>query len=170
MAVRPTGLRLGASLVAVASLTLAACTTSDGFIDGQQKVIVTGATLQTPPLDEIKGDLALGKEHYRSGSFGLAEKHFRLAVEKDSSNPEGWLGLAAAYDKLRRWDLADRAYRRAYALVGPTPELLNNRGYSYMLRGNYRQAGIDLSEAALKAPDDERIRTNLGYFRSRTGG
>jgi Flp pilus assembly protein TadD len=169
MTERPKGLRL-AGLVAVASLTLAACTTSGGFIEGQQTVVVTGATLQTPPLDEIKGDLALGKEHYRNGSFGLAEKHFRLAVEKDPPNPEAWLGLAAAYDKLGRWDLADRAYRRAYVLVGPTPELLNNRGYSYMLRGKYRRAGIDLAEAAAKAPDDERIRTNLDHLRLRTGG
>jgi Flp pilus assembly protein TadD len=43
---------------------------------------------------------------------------------------------SASYDRLGRFDLAERAYQSAIHLVGETTVILNNRGYSYMLRGN----------------------------------
>ena len=89
------------------------------------------------PLDEIKDDVALGKEHYQATNYGLAELHFRRAAQTSRNNAEAWLGLAASYDRLKRFDLADRAYREVLRLTGPTPELLNNRGYSYLLRGGF---------------------------------
>jgi Flp pilus assembly protein TadD len=128
-------------------------------------VELTTASIATPepakPLDEVKDDVTLGKEHYRATNYGLAEMHFRRAVETAGGDAEAWLGLAAAYDQLKRFELADRAYARLLKLTGPTPELLNNRGYSYLLRGDLRRASQDLSAAAAKAPDDERIRNNL---------
>jgi Flp pilus assembly protein TadD len=108
-----------------------------------------------------KDDLTLGKEHYRAGNYGLAELHFRRASEASASNAEAWLGLAAAYDQLKRFPLADRAYRQVLKLAGPTPEVLNNRGYSYLLRGDLRRASQDLTAAAAADPDNERIRNNL---------
>jgi Flp pilus assembly protein TadD len=113
------------------------------------------------PLDEVKDDITLGKEHYRAQNYGLAEMHFRRAVETTGGDAEAWLGLAASYDQLKRFELADRAYARVLQLAGPTPELLNNRGYSYLLRGDLRRASQDLSAASAKAPEDERIRNNL---------
>ena len=115
----------------------------------------------TPPLDAPKDDLALGKEHFRARNYGLAELHFRRAVEQQKSNPESWLGLAASYDQLRRFDLADRAYKQVLKLTGSTSEFLNNRGYSYLLRGDLRRASEDLTLAAAKDPADERIQHNL---------
>ena len=54
-------------------------------------------------------------------------------------------GLAASYDRLRRFDLADRAYAQAIRSSAPTPEILNNQGFSYMLRGDYGRARAQLS-------------------------
>jgi tetratricopeptide (TPR) repeat protein len=54
--------------------------------------------LGSDPYDE----LSLGKKHYRANDFGLAEKHFRKAVETHPRDAEAWLGLAASYDRLRR--------------------------------------------------------------------
>src|SRR5262249_43999701 len=51
-------------------------------------------------------DLNLGKKYFRAANFGLAERHFRRAVEQHPRDLEAWIGLAAAYDRLRRWDLA----------------------------------------------------------------
>jgi Flp pilus assembly protein TadD len=85
-------------------------------------------------------DLSLGKKQFRAANYALAEGHFRRAAELHSQDAEAWVGLAACYDRLRRFELADRAYRQAIELIGPTPELLNNRGYSYMLRGDYVRA------------------------------
>jgi Flp pilus assembly protein TadD len=156
-------------LAAVAPLMLAlaatgGCSTAGLGLD---TVLTTGTVAAaspapTKPLDEVKDDLALGKEHFRAGNHGLAELHFRRAVESSSGNPEAWLGLAAAYDEMKRFKLADRAYGEALKLTGPSAEFLNNRGYSYLLRGDLRRASKDLSAAAALDPQNERIRNNLG--------
>ena len=89
-------------------------------------------------------DLSLGKKYFRTANFSLAERHFRRAVEHDPHDLESWLGLAASYDRLRQFDLADRAYDQAETVAGPQAEILNNRGYSYMLRGDYARARATL--------------------------
>jgi tetratricopeptide (TPR) repeat protein len=106
-------------------------------------------------------DLSLGKKYYRSGSYGLAEKYFRRAVETHAQDAEAWLGLAAAYDQLRRFDLADRAYGQAIRIAGPTVEIVNNQGYSLMLRGKYREAAAKFAQAAAKAPENVYVKNNI---------
>ena len=117
----------------------------------------TGRILGTDPNDELN----LGKKYFRAGSFGLAEQHFRKAVEGAPRDAEAWTGLAAAYDRLKRFDLADRAYQQAMAIVGPTPEVLNNHGYSYMLRTDYRRAREKFLAAHAKDPGNPYIKNNL---------
>jgi Flp pilus assembly protein TadD len=106
-------------------------------------------------------DLALGKKQYRANNFGLAEKYFRHAVELHPNDAEAWLGLAACYDRLRRFDLADRAYGQAIRIVGPTAEILNNQGYSYMLRGDYKRARSTLLTAQRKDPSNKFVENNM---------
>ena len=106
-------------------------------------------------------DLSLGKKHFRAGNYGLAERHFRRAVELHPNDAESWIGLAASYDRLRRFELADRAYRQAIEIIGPTPEVLNNQGYSYMLRGDYVRARTTLRAAQSQDPDSPFIKNNL---------
>jgi Flp pilus assembly protein TadD len=106
-------------------------------------------------------DLSLGKKQYRVGNFGDAEKHFRRAVELHPRDAESWVGLAASYDRLRRFDLADRAYKQAISIIGPTPEILNNQGFSYMLRGDYKRAREKLLAAQAKDPNSPFIQNNL---------
>ena len=74
---------------------------------------------------------------------------------------ESWIGLAASYDRLRRFDLADRAYDQAIKIAGPTPEILNNIGYSLMLRGDYRRARETLLQAQAQDPSSPYVRNNL---------
>ena len=105
--------------------------------------------------------LSLGKKQYRANNFGLAEKYFRHAAELHPRDAEAWLGLAAAYDRLRRFDLADRAYAQAVGIVGSTTEILNNQGYSYMLRGDYKRAREKLDAALRKDPGNKYVQNNL---------
>jgi Flp pilus assembly protein TadD len=109
-------------------------------------------------------DLSLGKENFREGNYGLAERYFRKAVESGPKDAEAWLGLAAAYDRLRRFDMADRAYAEVIKVAGATPEILNNQGYSYMLRGNFDRAREILLQARAKAPDNPYIQNNLALL------
>jgi len=106
-------------------------------------------------------DLNAGKKHYRANNFGMAEKHFRRAVESHPRDAEAWLGLAASYDRLRRFDLADRAYAQAVGILGPTTEILNNEGYSYMLRGDYKRAREKLMAAQRQEPGNKFVQNNI---------
>ena len=106
-------------------------------------------------------DLSLGKKHFRAANYGLAERHFRRAVELHPNDAESWIGLAASYDRLRRFELADRAYRQAIEIIGPTPEVLNNQGYSYILRGDYPRARAKLAEARALDPKNPFVLNNI---------
>jgi Flp pilus assembly protein TadD len=127
-----------------------------GTVDGLPQATSSGL-IGSDPND----DLSLGKKHYRAANYGLAEGHFRRAVESHPRDAEAWLGLAASYDRLRRFDLADRAYKETIAIIGETPEVLNNKGYSYILRGDYPRARGILLAAQAKDPNSPYIRNNL---------
>ncbi len=110
-------------------------------------------------------EMETGKQHFRAANYGLAEKHFRKSVELNPTKAEAWLGLAASYDQLGLFSRSDRAYLQAIKLVGPKPAILNNQGYSQMLRGNKRQARKLLRKAARMAPDNARIKGNLDLLK-----
>jgi tetratricopeptide (TPR) repeat protein len=175
-----------ALIVAVAGLWLAGCSTQSNFSNlFNQKTPGADASAAAPPDAEAEttgsvpppgvpaaaepgllgsdpnDDLSLGKKQYLANNYGLAEKHFRRAVELHPRDAEAWLGLAASYDRLRRFDLADRAYEQAIGILGPTAEILNNQGYSYMLRGDYKRAHAKLIAAQNKDPRNKFVRNNL---------
>ena len=173
-----------ALLIASAGLALAACNTTDNLLsqsaDPPQQDVAADALASAdnpPPLgvpveaetpgllgSDPNDELALGKKMYRANNFGLAEQHFRKAVELHPRDAEAWLGLAASYDRLRRFDLADRAYGEASKIVGETVEILNNEGYSYMLRGDYKRARAKLLLADRKDPGNKYVANNLNLL------
>jgi Flp pilus assembly protein TadD len=122
------------------------------------------ATVQDPgevkyhPSDE---PLKLGMEYFSRGQYGIAQRYYRDAVEKAPKDVTAWIGLAASYDRLRRFDLADQAYKRAIALGGETVQLLNNQGYSYMLRGDLTKARLKFQKAYELDPTNATIVNNL---------
>jgi len=118
-------------------------------------------TAAAPRSSDPNDDVSLGKKYFRAGNFALAERHFRRAVELHPRDVDSWIGLAASYDRQRRFELADRAYDQATKIVGPTAEILNNRGYSYMLRGDQRRARETLLEAQSRDPGNAYIKNNL---------
>ena len=51
--------------------------------------------------------------------------------------------------------------RKPPASFGETPEIMNNKGFSYILRGDYRRARRTLEAARRRAPDNPYIQSNL---------
>lgn len=110
------------------------------------------------PSDE---PVRLGLENFNRGSYGLSQRYFKDAVEKSPKDLTAWIGLAASYDRLRRFDLADQAYSRAIRLGGVTVQILNDQGYSYMLRGNLSAARRKFEQAYSLDPGNAVIANNL---------
>lgn len=110
------------------------------------------------PSDE---PVRLGLEHFNRGDYGIANRYFRAGVEKAPKDLTAWIGLAASYDRLRRFDLADQAYAQAIRLGGETVQVLNDQGYSYMLRGNLTAARRKFEKAYSLDPTNPVIINNL---------
>jgi Flp pilus assembly protein TadD len=89
-------------------------------------------------------------------------------VEKAPKDVTAWVGLAATYDRIGRYDLADRAYASAVKLSGETIELLNNQGYSYMLRGDYPAARRKFLKAYAREPNNPTVLNNLKLLNGST--
>ncbi len=152
---------------------LAGCVGLCACVADQQVPVALAPVSATPPPTltvqdpgEVKyyssdESLKLGLEYFNRGDFGLAAKHFENAVTKAPKDATAWVGLAASYDRIGRFDLADRAYSRAIKLVGETTEILNNLGYSYMLRGRLADARRELLKAYEREPGNPTIVNNL---------
>lgn len=129
----------------------------------------TTATVQEPAdVKYYRSDepLKLGMEHFGRGNYGLAERYFRDAVEKTPRDATAWVGLAASYDRLARFDLADQAYAQAIRLTGETVQVLNNQGYSFLLRGDLVKARQKFMKAYGLAPDNPVVLNNLELLKS----
>jgi Flp pilus assembly protein TadD len=118
------------------------------------------ATKSAAPLSAAEHALR-GRQNLDKGLYGLAEQEYRASVELKPHNAEAWLGLAAAYDNLRRFDLADRAYRQVRKIMGVSAEVLNNEGYSQLMRGNFRKARKLFLEAQALDPNNPVVARNL---------
>ncbi|TPM43785.1 tetratricopeptide repeat protein [Mesorhizobium sp. B2-2-3] len=148
---------LTAMAAMAAVLMMSGCTTSG--------VDTTKTTAIQPAAKDVStSDLAEGKAQFRDANYGLAEQHFRKAVELKADNPEAWMGLAASYDELGRFDFADRAYDQLLKVAGRKPQIVNNMGYSQLLRGNRKKARALLLEAKAGMADPTVVDANLALL------
>lgn len=143
--------------VTMAAVILAGCTT--GGVDNTETTAITPVT-----VDVSEADLNAGKSQFRESNYGLAEKHFRKAVELRADNAEAWMGLAASYDQLGRFDFADRAYEQLLKVAGRKAQIVNNMGYSQLLRGNKKTAKALLLEARSGMADTTVVDANLALL------
>ncbi len=123
-----------------------------------QLTVQNAGDIKYYPSDE---PVKLGLEYFSKGAYGVANRYFRDAVEKAPNDAEAWIGLAASYDRLRRFDLADQAYAQAIKLTGETVQILNDRGYSYLLRGDLGKARAKFMQAYRLDPTNPTIINNL---------
>ena len=110
--------------------------------------------------------LAKARLHFKNEDYGLAEKYFRQSVEENPNLTEAWMGLAASYDRLRRFDLAARAYKVVIKQTGYTTAVHNNLGYHHYLQGNLKKARKHFNSALAKDPGNPYVLNNLEMLES----
>ncbi|RUM96378.1 tetratricopeptide repeat protein [Pseudaminobacter arsenicus] len=110
--------------------------------------------------------VAEAKNQFRQENYGNAGALFYKAVQLAPNDGEAWLGLAASCDRIRRFDLSDKAYRQAHRLIGTSTAYYNNVGYSYLLRGNLKEARQNFLKAYELAPNDPTVANNLALLGS----
>jgi Flp pilus assembly protein TadD len=123
-------------------------------------------SLQVAEISDIgsyTADRALSeaRAHFRNNDFGHSATLYKRVVELRPESPEGYVGLSASYDRLRRFDLSDRVYASLFKITGGTAQYYNNLGYSHMLRGELKLALSNFQKAESLAPDSLVVANNL---------
>jgi Flp pilus assembly protein TadD len=154
---RNAGVALAAVLVGCV-LTLGGCSSLGGAFGERKSALADVPNIEFYASDEA---VAQAKNHFREGNYGYSAAFYKRAVELLPSDPEALFGLAASYDRLRRFDLADRIYAQLFKLKGGTLQYHNNVGYSYMLRGNLSAARASFLKAQDLDPDNAVVANNL---------
>jgi Flp pilus assembly protein TadD len=155
-----------AMVLLVCTLPLLAACNSTGGLSGFGNSPTELALPETVEFVPDGENLQVAKLQFAEGNYGHAARYYERAVEVSPNSAEAWLGLAASYDRVRRFDLADRAYRELGRLIGDRAEYYNNVGYSYLLRGKLQDARSSFLKAYELAPNDPTVANNLKLLSS----
>ena len=150
-----TGLALAFALPLLAGCSSLGSTSSFG---GKPQQVA-----ELPNIGDYTADAALAeaKSHFRGGDYGHSAALYKRVVELSPKNAEGYIGLSASYDRLRRFDLSDRVYTALFEITGGTAQYYNNVGYSYMLRGNLSAALASFRKAEKLDPTNVVVANNI---------
>ena len=106
-------------------------------------------------------DYEVGKLHFAEGRIGLALKSFRQAMREDPASVPTLNALAASYDRIQRFDLAQFYYDKALTIEPQSAQTLNNIGYSMLLRGDRTEALAYFDKANSIDPRNMVVAANL---------
>ncbi len=148
-------------ILAAALLSISGCAATGfggGAFNGQSAQIA-----DISGIGNISAANALreARSQFRNNNFGYSAAYYKKYTELAPQNPQGYVGLAASYDRLGRFDLSDRVYAALRRITGETAQYYNNMGYSYMLRGSLQAALVNFRKAAALDPDNLTIANNI---------
>jgi Tfp pilus assembly protein PilF len=108
-----------------------------------------------------------GKLHLAAGRYGLAIDRFGQALARDRGSLDALNGLAIAYTRLGRFDVARAYFDRALGIDAFSALTLNNYGRALLEQGRLQEAGPFLRLARDRASQTELtvIAANLDNVR-----
>jgi Flp pilus assembly protein TadD len=166
--VRP--LRFGLVGLALLAVPLYGCTASSFGLSSHGNSKLAAVEISNIADYTAEGALREARAHFRNNDFGYSASFYKRVVELSPKDPQGYVGLGASYDRLRRFDLSDRVYEALFKLTGGTAQYFNNVGYSYMLRGNLTAALTSFRKARAIDPDNMVVANNLQILSNAVAG
>jgi tetratricopeptide (TPR) repeat protein len=146
-------LRGSGVLLALAAWLLAGCAGAAGGV--RPVIAMDGQSMNVH--DPVENGRAL----LVTGQYGLAIDALSRVLHDDPNNPRTLTLLAEAYDRLHRYDLADRYHGEALRVDPNFVAALNNWGFSYLVRGDKARAVGLLERAAAVKQDHPVVAANL---------
>ncbi len=121
------------------------------------------------PLGEL-GHLLRGQERYDEAAIAYGRAIGRIGAQPESRHWRLFYGRGIAFERTRRWELAERDLLQALDFVPDQAYVLNYLGYSWIDRGeHYDRAEEMVAKAVDLRPRDGYIADSLGWVYFRTG-
>ena len=124
--------------------------------------------------DDLVATLSFGAVLARHEKFEDAAKIYEAAIERvDEPQAYHWnlfYRLGIAYERTKRWDLAETAFRKALELFPNEPRVLNYLGYSLVDMNRKLEEGLEMIQTAVSLrPRDGYMVDSLGWAFYRLG-
>jgi Flp pilus assembly protein TadD len=103
------------------------------------------------------------------GRLADAKPLVQCAIASPEASWQAWNALGVLADSSQAWAVADQAYSRAQQLAPAEPRIVNNQGWSKLLRGDWAGAAALFEQAAAEDPKSDRIANNLELARAAIG-
>jgi Flp pilus assembly protein TadD len=103
---------------------------------------------------------------FKTGKLEEAERLLAKATSLPGASWRAWNARGVLADFGRDWAAADAAYAKAAELAPNRAEVLNNIGWSLLVRGRWKEALSLLERAAALDPGSARIADNLELARA----
>lgn len=105
--------------------------------------------------------LEIARAAFNRGNYGIAINHLEQELGEKPTSIAALNGLGASYDRLGRYDVAQRYYFRALDFDAQSSLTLGNIGYSYYLQGRSDEAAQLLSLAVSFDSENKAALGNL---------
>src|SRR5690606_2867130 len=89
----------------VGLFVIAGCTSTSREPD------ITGSNYEQIQVPAAADPLAAARTAFTGKKFAHAARYYEMALARQGDNTEALLGIAAAYDRMWRFDLSEPAYR-----------------------------------------------------------
>ena len=141
--------------ICVGVITLALLSGCGGMSDIRPVIAMGGENI------DLADPIEAGRAELATGQYGLAIDSLTRVVQAEPRNARALSLLALGYDRIHRYDLADRYYAAALKVDPQHAMTLNNWGYSRLLRRDYAEADRLLRLASQARRNDPVIEANL---------
>jgi Flp pilus assembly protein TadD len=121
--------------------------------------------LAIAPGDTMLAERA-GISALKLGNAALAAGYIERATKSPNASWHAWNARGVVADMQRDWPQADKAYAKAAELAPDEADILNNQGWSQLLRGDWTKAVGLFEKAAPLDPKSSRIANNLELARA----
>ncbi len=129
------------SLAVSVCLAMSGCGLSSSV--GNQTAAAQSASLYSPTAT----DMSMARTAFARGNYGIAIDYLESELARSPASLSALNGLGSSYDRLGRYDVAQRYYFRALDLAPQSSLTISNIGYSYLLQGRNPEAEILLQLA-----------------------
>lgn len=133
----------------VATMVVTSACTENGKLEIRaiQPALASGKRTVSFRVAEARGQFALG-------NIALALESFRKAARDDPDSADAYVGIAACYDRMGRFDLSRRNYETALAIAPGDPSLLA------ALAGSLDLQQLNVQAAKVRSEIGQRLAAN----------